>query len=162
MGGKLPLAKSHPHVDFVTCAVCWQAAQTPVPRMKLGAGPRSVPARAIGDLDHKTGADTKKRRCLYQVPVSGRSRSRFTFPSNTWVLSFLRMSAAPSLLVHTRRTPPPGSASSAEIPTFAERQRVTTTPSSRLRLTTRLIAAGSMGRACKLDCRNDRRALPAP
>src|SRR6476469_4833185 len=51
MGGKLQLAKSHPHVDFVTCAACWQAAQTPVPRMKLGAGPRSVPARAIGDLE---------------------------------------------------------------------------------------------------------------
>src|SRR6478672_4196812 len=56
------------------------------------------------------------------------------------VLSLWRMLSAPPELMHTRRTPPWGSRSMAEIPTFSLRQRAITAPSSIARWISRLIA----------------------
>src|SRR3954451_21787540 len=72
------------------------------------------------------------------------------------------MSAAPSLLEQTNRTPPPGRLSMTETPTFSERQRMTTTPSSSERLMTRFIGRGSIGPACGPVRQNDHRANEGP
>lgn len=77
-------------------------------------------------------------------------RSRRSSPSITYFLSLRRISAAPSPPLHTSRTPPPGRLSIAEMPTFSLRQRITTTPSSRLRWTTLFNASYFADRACGL------------
>jgi len=76
----------------------------------------------------------------YHSGVLDRCGALVTSPAIRCRFNLWLMSAAPSLLMQTRRTPPCGRRSIAEIPTFSSRQRNTISPSSSATNSTRLIA----------------------